>query len=131
MSAAKYDGANVFPDEGGYQAGTSCALVRFSHFGNAQKPVIAVTRIERGGMSSADPTDVGSTTLASGDSFRRGRSSENRPAKTSGPALQEETDVRSEKAESLFLQKEYLFPAFLAVVGVQQFIVVMLLLNHL
>lgn len=80
--------------------GTSCALVRSLHFGNAQKPVIAVSGIERGGMSSADPIDVGSPDLVSGDTFRRGRLSEKRPANTSDPALQEDTDVRSEKPQA-------------------------------
>jgi membrane fusion protein (multidrug efflux system) len=51
-------------------------------------------------MSSADPTDVGSSTSASGDSLRRGRSSEKRPANTSDPVLREENDVRSEKPQA-------------------------------
>src|SRR5450631_4409551 len=64
------------------------------------KPAIAMTRIQRGGMSSADPTDVGSSTSASGDSLRRGRSSEKRPANASDPVLREENDVRSEKPQA-------------------------------
>jgi membrane fusion protein (multidrug efflux system) len=83
-----------------YQAGTSRVLVRSLHFGNAQKPVIAVTGIERGGMSSADPMDVGSPDLASGDTLRNSHSSEKRPANTSDPVLQEDTDVRSEQPQA-------------------------------
>src|ERR1700675_3232708 len=48
-------------------------------------------------MSSADPTDVGSSTSASGDTLRRGHSPEKRPSNTSDPVLREENDVRSEK----------------------------------
>src|SRR6202140_2152843 len=88
------------PRRTGHLAGTSCALVCSFHFGNAQKPVIAVTGIERGGMSSADPIDVGSPTLASGNTLRRGRSSADRPADTSDPALPEDTGVRSEKPQA-------------------------------
>ena len=51
-------------------------------------------------MSSADPIDVGSSNLASGDTLRRGRSSEKRPANTSDPALREDNDVRSEKPQA-------------------------------
>src|ERR1700683_658275 len=51
-------------------------------------------------MSSADPTDVGSSTSASGDSLRRGRSSEKRPAHTSDPVLREENDVKCEKPQA-------------------------------
>jgi membrane fusion protein, multidrug efflux system len=51
-------------------------------------------------MSSADPTDVGSSTSASGDNLRRGRSSEKRPINTSDPVLREENDVKSEKPQA-------------------------------
>src|ERR1700730_16609641 len=51
-------------------------------------------------MSSADLTDVGSSTSASGDSLRRSRSSEKRPMNTSDPVLREENDVRSEKPQA-------------------------------
>jgi membrane fusion protein (multidrug efflux system) len=80
--------------------GTSCALIRFPHFGNAQKPAIAITGIERGGMSSADRTDVDSSNSASGDTLRRGRSSEKRPTNTSDPVLRGDNDVRSEKPQA-------------------------------
>jgi membrane fusion protein (multidrug efflux system) len=56
--------------------------------------------IERGGMSSADPIDLGAPTAASGNSLRRGRSAANRPANTSDSALQEDTDVRSENPQA-------------------------------
>jgi hypothetical protein len=56
--------------------------------------------MERGGMSSADPTEVGPSNLASGDTLRRGRLSEKRPTNTSDPALQEDTDVTSEKPQA-------------------------------
>lgn len=51
-------------------------------------------------MSSADPKDVGSPTLVLGHTLRRGRSSGKRPTNTSDPAVQEGTDVRSEKPQA-------------------------------
>jgi membrane fusion protein (multidrug efflux system) len=51
-------------------------------------------------MSSPDPTDVGSSTSVSGDTLRRGRSSEKRPINTSDPSLREENDVKSEKPQA-------------------------------
>jgi membrane fusion protein (multidrug efflux system) len=56
--------------------------------------------MERNGMSSVDPAEVGSSNLASGDTLRTGRSSEKRPANPSDPALQKDTDVRSEKPQA-------------------------------
>jgi membrane fusion protein (multidrug efflux system) len=49
-------------------------------------------------MSSADPIDAGSPTSASGDILRR--ASGKRSANTSAPALQEDTDVRSETPQA-------------------------------
>ena len=43
--SANHHWADVLSDERGHQGGTSCALVRFSHFGSAQKPAIAMARI--------------------------------------------------------------------------------------
>ncbi|MEA2959776.1 MAG: rane fusion protein multidrug efflux system [Alphaproteobacteria bacterium] len=60
---------------------------------------IAIDRIERGGMSSADPTDVDLSTSASGDTLRGRRSSEKRPASTAAADLREDNDVRSEKPQ--------------------------------
>jgi membrane fusion protein, multidrug efflux system len=51
-------------------------------------------------MSSADPIVAGSPNLASGESLRRGRSSEKGPANSSDLALQEHTGVRSEKPQA-------------------------------
>jgi membrane fusion protein, multidrug efflux system len=51
-------------------------------------------------MSSADPTDVGSSTSASGDTLRSGRSSEKRPTNASDPVSREDNDVRSEKPQA-------------------------------
>jgi hypothetical protein len=51
-------------------------------------------------MSSADPIDVGPPTPASGNTLRRGRSSADRLADTSEPALHEDSDVRSEKPQA-------------------------------
>src|SRR5580692_3339808 len=56
--------------------------------------------IERGGMSSADPLDAGSSTPASGDNLRRVRSAEKRPLNTSDPVLREDNDIRSEKPQA-------------------------------
>ena len=72
----------------------------FFPFGNAQQPTIAMAGIERGGMSIADPTVAGSSNLASVDTLRVGRASEKSTTNTSDPALQEDTDVRSEKPQA-------------------------------
>src|SRR5580658_9411644 len=64
------------------------------------KPAIAMAGIERGGMSSADPLDAGSSTPASGDNLRRVRSAEKSPLNTSDPVLREGNDIRSEKPQA-------------------------------
>jgi DNA-binding transcriptional LysR family regulator len=51
-------------------------------------------------MSSVDPIEVASPNLASGDTLRRGHSSEKRPTNTSDPVLREDNDVRSEKPQA-------------------------------
>jgi membrane fusion protein, multidrug efflux system len=51
-------------------------------------------------MSSVDPREVGSPNLVSGNTLRRGRLSDKRPANTSDPALQQDSDVRSEKPQA-------------------------------
>jgi membrane fusion protein (multidrug efflux system) len=56
--------------------------------------------MELDGMSSVDPIVAGSSTSASGEPLRRGRSLEKMPAKTSDLAVQKDADVRSEKPQA-------------------------------